>query len=96
MRFQVGNGWVIGAVCIPASVIINLAPDKREEDHTEFEKLARGRLPPPIDSCALDWDCAVTMWRAYDGLRHRLHRHLSSYDQEMFDRIVSGDLQNVL
>jgi hypothetical protein len=86
MRFQIANGWPIGQFLIPAGVVINIG-DKEDCELTEYEKLAKGRIPP-IDICALDADCAVAMWRFYPFSRDRLRRELSPFETETFERLL--------
>ena len=89
MRFQInGGGFLVGQVHIPASTVIDLT--KADADLTEFEKLARGKVPP-LDSTALDADCALVLWRAYPWLRHRLRRDLSPFDEETFQKLLGMD-----
>ena len=47
MRYQIsGGGWPIGSWLIPAGTIIDLPEGKAEHELTEWERIARGRLPP--------------------------------------------------
>jgi hypothetical protein len=86
-----GGGWVIDEFSMPAGTTLDYV-GKEEHQLTPYERLARGRVPP-IDACALDWDCALVMHRNYHPDFHdRLHRRLSQYDEEMFQRIISGKL----
>jgi hypothetical protein len=86
MRFQVNQGWAIGQTLIPPSTIIDIA-DKPDHELMEFERLARGRIPP-LDSTALDYDCALLLWRIYPDHRHRLRRCLSEFDEETFQKML--------
>ena len=85
MRFQISQGWLVGQTLIPASVIIDLT--KPDHALTEFDRLAKGRVPP-IDIVSLDYDCALTMWCRYPEFRHRLRRHLSPFDEETFQELA--------
>ena len=90
MRYQLANAFVIGQFAIPAATFINL--DKPENELTQWEKFAKGHVPP-LDAIALDWDCADVMHRAYPGHRHRLKRQLEPFHEEMFGKLESGELQ---
>jgi len=86
VKFQInGGGYLVGQVLIPASTVINLT--KPDAELTEFERLARGR-PIPLDVTALDYDCALLLWRAHPSRRHLLRRHLSEFDEAMFQRLL--------
>jgi hypothetical protein len=90
MKFQVnGGGWAIGQFLIPASTIIDIA-DKPEHELTEYERLARGRIPP-IDVCSLDCGAAIALWRAYPWHRERLHRRLDPVQEAAFQRLLRMD-----
>jgi hypothetical protein len=90
MRYQInGGGWAIGQTLIPQSTIIDIA-DKPDHELTEFERLAKGRIPP-IDVCALDADAAVALWRAYPWHRDRLRRQLDPFNEATFERLVGMD-----
>jgi hypothetical protein len=87
MRYQLsGGGWPVGQVLIPNSTIIDLG-DKAEHQLTEFEKLARGRIPP-LDTLALDADSAIALWRWYPFHRDRLRRHLDPFEEATFQRLL--------
>lgn len=69
MRYQIGGGgWPIGAVLIPAGTIISL-DNKAEHQLTEWERLARGRIPP-MDAIALDQEAWEAMAQSYE--HHRI------------------------
>jgi hypothetical protein len=88
MRFQInGGGWAIGQILVPAGTVINIV-DAPDHELGEFQRLARGKIPP-LDSTALDYDCAVLLWRLYPGQRHRLRRSLSEFDATMFEKMLS-------
>jgi hypothetical protein len=89
MKFQVNTGWPIGQFLIPPATIIDIA-DKPDAELSEFERLAKGR-PIPIDCTALDFDSALTLWRAYPEHRHRLRRHLDDFNEETFQRLLGTD-----
>jgi len=73
MRFQLDTtGWSIGAVLIPAGTEINL--DKPDAQLTEFEKLAKSHLPPPMNALALDDASEALMRRAYPWHGHLIRR----------------------
>ena len=86
MHFQVNTGWAIGQFLIPAATIINIA-DKPDAELSEFERLAKGRIPP-LDACALDADAAILLWRAYPWHRDRLYRRLDSHQEATFQQLV--------
>jgi hypothetical protein len=87
VRFQVNQGWAIGQFLIPPATIIDIA-DKPDAELSEFERLAKGR-PIPIDCTALDYDSALTLWRAYPEHRHRLRRNLDDFNEETFQRLLA-------
>jgi hypothetical protein len=90
MRFQINQGWAIGQTLIPASTIIDIA-DKPDHELTEFERLAKGRIPP-LDATALDYDSALVLWRSCpDHHRHRLRRCLSEFDTAMFEKLLGNE-----
>lgn len=59
MRFQINQGWAIGQFLIPASTVIDLV-GKAENELTEFERLARGRVPPIDAICVCARDALAT------------------------------------
>ena len=71
MKFMLQTPWPIGQFCIDAGVTIDLG--KPEAQLSDWEKLARGRIPP-IDALALDEECAQHMRRCYPGFLHRLRK----------------------
>jgi hypothetical protein len=89
MRFQVNNGWAVGQTLIAHGVIID-ADGKEDYELTPEERLAKGRIPP-LDVTALDYDCALFLWRLYPGQRHRLRRSLSEFDATMFEKMLGMD-----
>jgi hypothetical protein len=89
VRFQVNQGWPIGQTLIPAATVIDIG-DKPEHELSEFERLARGKIPP-LDATALDYDSALTLWRAYPEHRHRLRRNLDDFNEETFQRLLGTD-----
>jgi hypothetical protein len=89
MRYQINQGWPIGQFLIPPSTTIDIA-DKPDHELSEFERLAKGRIPP-IDVCALDADAAIALWRAYPFHRERLRRQLDPVNQATFERLLGMD-----
>jgi hypothetical protein len=89
VRFQINQGWLVGQFLIPHGTVID-GDGKQDYQLTEAERLARGRTPP-LDSTALDYDCALTLWRAFPEHRHRLRRSLSPFDRETFERLAAAD-----
>jgi hypothetical protein len=87
MKFQVNTGWPVGQFLIPASTIIDIG-DKPEHELSEYERLARGRIPP-LDAVALDADAAIAIWRAYPFHRDRLYRQLDETNEATFARLVA-------
>jgi hypothetical protein len=77
VRYQIsGGGWPIGAVLIPGATIIDLPEGKAEHEMTEWERIAKGRLPPR-DAISLDEETYAAMQAAYEfGPRPpwRVHR----------------------
>lgn len=66
MRYQIsGGGWPIGSWLIPAGTIIDLPEGKAEHELTEWERTARGRLPPR-DAVALDEQTYQAMVKQYE------------------------------
>jgi hypothetical protein len=65
MKYQIsGGGWPIGGWLIPAGTIIDL-DGKAEHQLTEWERLARGRVPPR-DAIALDDEAYALMVKQYE------------------------------
>ena len=89
VKFQVNQGWAIGQFLIPPSTIIDIG-DKRDDELTEWERLAKGHCPP-IDAAALDADCALLMWRGYPWHRERLCRRLDPFNEQTFGRLLAMD-----
>jgi hypothetical protein len=77
VRYQIsGGGWPIGSWLIPAGTIIDLPEGKAEHELTEWERIARGRLPPR-DAIALMEETYQAMRAAYEGPARgswRVHR----------------------
>jgi hypothetical protein len=75
MKYQIRNGWPIGGVLIPADTIIDLPEGKPEHLLTEWERLAKGRIPPH-DAIALDDETYALMVKHYEtpGAQRRVHR----------------------
>lgn len=91
MRYQLLTPWPVGQFCVEAGTVIDL--NKPEVEYTQPEKLVEGHTPPLFSTLALDWDCAETMWRNYPEFRHKLRRALGPFHEEMFERLVRGELQ---
>jgi len=67
VRYQVsGGGWPIGSWLIPAGTIIDLPEGRAEHELTEWERIARGRLPPR-DAIALTEETYQAMRAGYEG-----------------------------
>jgi hypothetical protein len=87
MRFQITQGWPIGQFLLPPATVIDLG-DKEDHELTEYEKLAKGRIPP-IDICALDADCAIAMMRFYPWSHDKLRRDLSDFEEAILQQLLS-------
>jgi hypothetical protein len=88
LKFQInGGGWAIGQILVPTGTVINIV-DAPDHELGEYDRLARGRIPP-LDSTALDYDCALFLWRLYPGHRHRLRRCLSDFDEKTFQKMLA-------
>jgi hypothetical protein len=89
MKFQVGEGWLVGQVLIPGSTILDYG-DKQDHELSPPETIAKGKIPP-VDSLALDADSALALWRAYPHCRERLRRNLDEINTEIFRRLLEMD-----
>jgi len=70
MRFQLKNhGWPIGDKLVPTGTILDLG-----NPASDWDRLARDHMPPPLNAVALDQEAFDVMWRAYPGQRHLLHQ----------------------
>jgi hypothetical protein len=81
MRYQlVDHGWPIGQWLIPAGTIIDLS--KPDTQLTDFEKLAKGRVPP-LNALALDPECVELMRTAYHSHHHLLRSDVTQWEKDI-------------
>jgi hypothetical protein len=69
LRYQLTQGFVIGAVLIPAGETIDLDPNKSEAQLSDFSKLARGHIPP-AEAIALDDEARELIAWAHPSRQH--------------------------
>jgi hypothetical protein len=76
MKYQImGGGWPIGSWLIPAGTIIDDPDGKAEDKLSGWERLAKGRVPPP-DAIALDDEAYAVMVKEYETGRRKTGRRV--------------------